>query len=339
MKSINLLKIVIIISVLICLTGMKKNERKYMSILKNKPVFSLKLEGFGVQYVVLLNGVLLYQQNNSGGQMNTSFPVNHYMHPVNNNIALVVWPDEDEAPISPHARVKIQLQVSSHNNTDSEHTVASINYQNKLMPGLNSISESSLSGKFSIMQNIKADKNGNIEVFEIIAKDRAKETKGMMQFSRNIKIPSTLPLWAFFEVDDLPKYRDMNDIDYYNHMDVLLSEYMKIQKALENKQVNTILTMFDERNKELDAAFYNAPGTLEKEIKEALIEAANNKELKLVELKKDYLDFMIHDNNKLIGLTRVGDEPAIVFNYTSGIGSQSFDLIFRMKDGKWILTR
>ena len=154
-----------------------------------------------------------------------------------------------------------------------------------------------------------------------------------------MNIPSSLPLWAFFSSDDLPDYESMEDDEYYQHMDVLLVEYMKVQDAIKNNDIASILPMFEERNKELDAAFYHPPGTLAEKIKVALNDAANDETAALSELKADYLDFDISQNRKLNRLSRDGNTTAVGLDYKEIEGSYSFDMIFRMQDGKWILTR
>jgi hypothetical protein len=97
--------------------------------------------------------------------------------------------------------------------------------------------------------------------------------------------------------------------------------------------------MFEERNRELDLAFYNPVGTLEKKIREALNDAANDTSATLVRLKKENVGFDTSENNKLNRLARNRNKSAIVLNYNEISGSYRFDMIFRLKDGKWILTR
>ncbi len=335
--NINVFKTTILMCLLIGITGMKKNEGKpIMSILQDKPVFELKLEGFGSQYVIYINGVSAHKQYNSGGQINTKLPINHWMRSGKNNISIITWPDYDDAPISPHARINIQLVVSNHNVPEKVFSVASINFQNKLK---SPASDSSSSGKYNSIKNFESDELGDIEVLDVVKKERNDLTQGAIEFSRNINIPSSIPLWSFFNSDELPDYNGMSDEDYYKDLDILLIEYLKVQSALSNKKTNEILPFFSERNKELDLAFYNPPGTLEKQIKDALMEAANNPEAELVSLSKDYVGFSLRENKKLVSLTRNEEKAAIVFNYKNGMGSFRFDLIFRMKDGKWILTR
>ncbi len=322
---------------LIGITGMKKNEGKpIMSILQDKPVFELKLEGFGSQYVIYINGVSAHKQYNSGGQINTKLPINHWMRSGKNNISIITWSDEKGTPINPHARINIQLVVSSHNAPEKEYSIASVNFQNKLK---SPASESSPSGKYNSLRSFETDKQGDVEVFDIVAKKRNDLNQSAIEFSRDINIPSSLPLWSFFNSDELPDYKSMNDDDYYKQLDTLLVEYLKVQQALKNNKTSDILSLFAERNRELDLAFYNPPGTLEKQIKEALMEAANNTEAELVDLSQKKVIFSVRENNKLVSLTRSKQKAAIVFNYKNGMGSFRFDLIFRMKDGKWILTR
>jgi len=122
-------------------------------------------------------------------------------------------------------------------------------------------------------------------------------------------------------------------------MDTLLPHYMKVQKAIENNDIESVIPMFAERNNELDAAFYYPPGTMENIIRDSLHQAAGDEKAQLVELTNQKVNFVAHNDNTLVSLSRGLAEAAIGLDYKNGIGSYGFDLIFRRKDGKWILTR
>lgn len=308
-------------------------EDNKLNILKNQPVFELKMEGLGAMYFIEINDIIVLKQYNSTGKIQTRLPVNHYMKSGKNTLKISAW-SGDSSPINPNAYINIELVVSENNHPNKEFSISTLHFNNNEVVENKTVS-SSAAGIFNSEQDFRADDEGDV----IISKPISEQVKNILTYSRTLTIPSSLPLWAFFTSDDLPNYVSMSDEEYYKHMDVLLVEYMKVQNAVKNNDINSIVSMFEERNNELDAAFYNPPGTLAKKIKVALQGAADDDSAVLVELKKSTLDFDTSKNNKLNRLARRGKKSAIVLNYKEISGSYRFDMIFRMKDGKWILTR
>lgn len=308
-----------------------KEENK-MNILQNQPVFELKLEGFGAIFMVEVNGARVFQQWNAAGKIETRLPINHFMNPADNTFKIFAW-SGDDSPINPHAFVKIELVVSDHTQPQNEFTISNLIFDNIGLE--NRIETSVTAGKLNSLKGFTTDDAGDLTINGAITG----QFDNVHTHSRVMNIPSSLPLWAFFSSDDLPDYESMSDDEYYQHMDVLLIEYMKVQDAIKNNDIASILPMFEERNKELDAAFYHPPGTLAEKIKVALNDAANDESAALVELKTDYVDFEYSEGNKLNKLSRNGNKAAITLNYKEIEGSYRFDMIFRVQDGKWILTR
>jgi hypothetical protein len=305
-----------------------------MNILQNQPVFELKLNGFGAMYSIRVNGMKVFYQNDPDSQVTVRFPVNHYMRSGDNIISIATW-SGDENAINPHAHMKVELLVSEYNKPEKEFIIATLDYNNSATSHPLKTAKSTVSGHYNAEHGFIEDDKGDVVVHDITFK----QNKNVSKYKRKITIPSSLPLWAFFNSDDLPDYVSMSDEDYYQHMDVLFVEYLKLQNAIAENNIDAILPMFEERNRELDLAFYNEPGTLAAKIKDALTEATNDETATLAELKRNYLNFDSSENKKLTKLARSADDPAIGLNYKDGTGSYSFDMIFRLKDGKWILTR
>jgi len=308
-------------------------EDNNMNILQNKPVFELKIAGLGAMYFIELNGVRVFKQYSSEGKVQARLPINHYMKSGENTIKILSW-SGDKSPINPHAYVNVELIVSDNNHPENEFTVTALRFDNT-GPVENKTVTSSLAGKYNSLQGFIAEDVGDVTIGEVVSD----QVKNVFTYTRNVTIPSSLPLWAFFTSDEFPHYASMGDDEYYQNVDNLLTEYLKVQNAIENKDISSILPMFEERNKELDAAFYYAPGTHAKKIGIALNDAANDETATLVGLKSKSVVFDTSKNNKLNRLARKRKNSAIVLNYNEIEGSYRFDMIFRLKDGKWILTR
>ena len=79
--------------------------------------------------------------------------------------------------------------------------------------------------------------------------------------------------------------------------------------------------------------------TMENKIRTALQGATDKNEYELVNLTRKSVAFTVEDNKKLARLTRPGEKSAIALNFKKGRGAERYSLIFRLKNGKWILTR
>jgi len=326
--------LITLISLIIWALNSEKEQGNEMSLLQRQPVFSLKVEGYGSLYFVSVNGVTVFRQFNAEADVNTTVPINHYMRSGDNDIRVSIW-SGSESPITPHARIKVDLMVNDYLSPDDSYVVANIDYHNNVPVNESAIKNSTATGRFDSAQGLIADENGDVIAAAITESIDA----NVLYLMRKVTIPSSLPLWAFFHSDELPDYDTMTDDDYYKEMDSLFPYYQRLQIAIESKDINSVIAMFAERNSELDVAFYNPPGTLEERIKEALVDASNDTSAQLLELTKLNVNFLREDNHKLAKLSAERADPAVALNYKERNGSYGFDMIFRKQDGEWILTR
>ncbi len=322
-------------NLLLSISYVYAQDNNKMTILNHQPVFEINIEGFGAQYLIELNGVTIFRQYNSRGKIETTIPVNHYMRSGKNKLAIISWPDHGVSTVNMHGYVKADLQVSEHEKTDVSFSITTLDLNNKSESEIEKVENSSLAGVYNSNNEFKADDSGDVIVGEVVTS----QSGNIFEYQREFKIPSSLPLWAFFTSDELPNTDAMSDEDYYQSIDVLLIEYLKVQNAIAGNNTDEVLAMFEERNRELDTAFYNPPGTLQSKIKEALTNAAIDSKAELAPLSSNMLNFSTNRGNKLVKLIRSEHMPAISLNYKEIQGSYSFDLIFRLQDGKWILTR
>lgn len=309
-----------------------------MSVLRNKPVFTLNIHAFNTSYLVLLNGVAVHTEFSDDGQVTMSLPVNHWMHPEENILGLDILPPEPGDPVNANANVTLELQVHTAGNKESAKTVATLVFEEKHLKEAGPAKNSTFAGRYSAQNDIISDDNGEIVVSEVTAAPRD-DYEGAVLYERKLTIPSSLPLWAFFRGDTLPDYHAMNDEDHFAARDDLLVEYQKIQSAFESADIDSIMPLFEERSSETDAAFYLDPGTTQKELREDFYDALNNADLEVVKLVPDYVGISLEENKKLVSLTRNEDQSALRFNFKSRTGSIGYHLIYRKESGKWIITR
>ncbi|MCP4475291.1 MAG: hypothetical protein GY821_12155, partial [Gammaproteobacteria bacterium] len=132
---------------------------------------------------------------------------------------------------------------------------------------------------------------------------------------------------------------EYSEADYEVVLDELFAIYMKIQNALASGDIEPILPMFDERNRETDAAFYKTPGATAARLREAMLKNISSDDVDLAELLPDYLSITLEEGNmRLVSLMREGFTNAVGYDYKGG-GSTSYPITLRREDGQWIITR
>lgn len=309
-----------------------------MSILDDKPVFTVSVEGFNLAYSVILNGVRVYVERNHSGQVSLTMPVNHFMHPKENYLAIDAVPPEPGGSFKPNARVKATLSVHDLGSADDKVTIATIVFSEKAQNDGSPNEGSSAGGRYQLTSRLEEDPEGRIDLGEVLAKTSS-NYEGSRLFERKLIVPNSLPLWAFFDSDEMPDYFTIPDEEYYPDRDSLLEEYLKVQKALETGDIDSVMPFFEERNRETDLAFYREPGTTEQGIRQDLTGSANDDKLELAPLTRDSVDMLPEENRKLVRLVRGNDGAAVALSFVESQGHIFYDLVFRRENGEWILTR
>lgn len=336
--NISAFKLKVVLLFIFMMLSLPNVKGENMSILDDKPLYKISINGSGEKYIVWINGVVVYQEMDASSQITTTLPVNHWMRSGANNIELSIFPSGQDKKPNKNAEIDIRLLVSSNNNPETEHAITSIVFKGGMVEENKPFGASGPSGRFDSRNNFAADSSGDVVVDDVI-RESSKNSGGVISGERKVHASSSLPLWSFFNSDDLPNIDAMSDAEYYKFLDTLLLYYLKVQKAIETSQTDTVVSMFEERNRELDSAFYLPPGTTEAKIRKSLKDAAENANLELLILKQEHVSFTIEDNKKLASLTRSGQDPAIILNFKNGAGSQHYPLMFRYQRGQWILTR
>ena len=123
-----------------------------------------------------------------------------------------------------------------------------------------------------------------------------------------------------------------SELSNQNAIKELYYIYTKIHTALKNKNAESIIDMFDEKNNETDIAMNKKPGSTKVNLLSGLKDASEDENNIIVPFSYNEYFFEIEDNLKLIYI------DAIAWNIKSG-GSRKFSMKFRRENGKWILTR
>jgi len=312
------------------------SKEKPVSILSEKPYFELSIQVKNVEAHVLVNGIDVFSEVD-GNFVSTEIPINHWLSPRDNDFRVMFRSLNEDGKYGDSAKVDVQLQVSN-DGSGARYPICNLIFNaqilqpgfelDTIMPAVSLVSSSAF----------KPGGGGDVIIDEAVL-EQEEDFSEFSSIGRKVKMQINIPEWEFFNSDTVPDVNELSDADYEKYRNELLKEYLKIQNAIATKNIASIVNMFDERNKELDAAFFYKPGTMKKKIFEALTDAANDADAELLELLPEYVGFYSYMTPKLIKLIREDGGAAIAQNFKKAMGSQSFDLIFRYKNGKWILTR
>ncbi|UZJ44183.1 hypothetical protein OOT55_16205 [Marinimicrobium sp. C6131] len=304
-----------------------------MSILNGKPLFSLSIKASDVRAFIEVNGIYVHTVNSSSGSSSVEIPVNHYFHPETNYLGVVVFPLAEGEKRSAKSTVNLTLSVKSDENPNNKYDIAEIEYRASQddPSGYNG----SNSPVFLSSIDAFAEKDeGDVVVHPVVVDD----SEGI-SISRKIEVPNSLPVWGFFESDDLPDYFRISKDDYARDKDALYEIYKVIEQSLSVGEVDEILDLFEERNRETDQAFYLDQGETRDSLKQSFLSSVNNENIQLLESDSIKFGLRPEPGRKLVRFIRADRRGAIAFNFIGEEGSVRYDLVFRKQDGEWIISR
>ena len=327
---LNIIKSIFLFFIISMALGCSGENKLTNSILNKKPVFTMKIHGFGTRYRVYVNGIEVYRENSSASQVTTSIPLNQWMRAGENSLKLIVLPSKKNTPINVKSEVNAELYV--HNDEEEkQYRLGGFNFK-----GLGDIPESELLGYRLETELFRRDNEGELIAQGVeITKDTIFDS--VVEYNQILTIPNNLPLWAFFSSDDVLNESDLSDEEFWALSAELRDHLKMIQDKLIAGAVDEVMPLFEERNNELDKAFYYSSGVMEAKLRDSF--EVDITQLNMLELKGRNVKYDSEDNLKLAAILRSQKGAAIVGNYIDSQGSIEFPIMFRQEDGKWIITR
>ena len=328
---------------LIALT-VNAGEQKTMTLEKPFFVLHIKAEhanGAGIQ----LNGQRIIVVD--GPALGTRIPVNHFMHDGENQLAIVSSPN-DEVKKTYHNDNVVQIILTVEDFADPKikpKEIASLSFSGKSYnatknPAMLNTGETKLNSANHFREDLK---QGDIIISKAIY-EKGKD-KSYDVVVRSVTIPNTkLPVWGWLSGERLTPTNGFNvlgetsDNDYNPVYKAIQMEFAKIHRALAAKDFAGIAPLFEERNREMDLAFYREPGETAKVLRRAFESTMNDSDKTLHKYVPDNTHAFIQNNNKLVNLVDGGFRPAIVYIWKEG-GAEFYDIFMYRKNGKWIISR
>ncbi len=335
-------RLLMVCSCLIFIFPVNSIAKGEQNVFLEKPYFTIYLEATNIYGYIEFNRQRISFEKRRPTEV--ELPVNYLIREGENELLMVlVVDDRKNKKYKENTHVKMSLRVRpSGSGSDQNVTLATLEFSGALAIAGKGIEGNSSKGRLNSREGFKADPNGDVLIDQVSIAD----FQGIGDvISRSITLPKIgLPRWAFFDSDDVTSIKgvDLNGILDDNRHDQLIHELLPIYKAIWNaiqsKNVESVLPLFEERNREYDAAFYRQPGTTGNMLARDLQEAANDPNRKLFPITADNIESQISDNDKLVRLKMNDKHPLIALNYVDG-GSEYYDIYLRKKNGRWIITR
>ena len=325
------------------LTALTVSAGEQKSMPLEKPFFVLHIKaehanGANIQ----LNG----QKITTVDGPSTRIPVNHFMHDGDNQLAIVNWPDDEEKNTY-HNDSIVQITLTVEDFADPKikpKEIASLSFSGKSYnasknPAMLNTGETKLDSANHFREDLK---QGDIIISKAIYEGKDEKYDAVV---RTVTIPHTkLPQWGWTSGDQLTKTKGFNiwgrttDEEYNPVHNSVKAEFMKLFRALAAKDFDRIAPLFEERNREMDLAFYRAPGETEKVLRRAFKSTMNDPDKTLNQVNLDETYSHIQDNNILVRLVDGGHRPGIAYIWKEG-GAEFYDIFMYRKNGKWIISR
>ena len=306
------------------------------TVLQDNVRFKLNIQGHGLKYFVTVNDVLVFKQLNNDTQDTLELPINHWMHPEQSKFKIWGGTGVKGEKFPSGASVKLTLIIEDRDSgARYQLPILELNGKEVYEPKeLNGILKS---GRYHLAPNNKVEfGKGEVELKPII-KDEY-DSKDAFVYRRQVSVPNQLPLWAFFNSEPLPDYQSMSQEDKTESENELFLAYKVIQDGLEKGDVDSIMPLFTERNKELDIAFGYPSGEMERLLREYINKVIDNPNWKLKRTTVKQAFIFREENKKIVGLIRSDFSDILGFVNQNNM-FYSLTIKFRRENGKWIITR
>jgi hypothetical protein len=315
-----------------------------LGVLQEKPYLTLHIHMENCRYDVTVNHVSVASDPN-GRSLDIEVPVNQWLRSGRNEtaIALYPWPKTGVWPangqVGPTANAIATLQVRNIGDpTSASALVTRVSYSGASAVAGRASAGSTPSGKRSSTRGFEADDSGDVVVGETLVTPM-RDSAGVI-ISQTLDLQLPLPIWAFFSSDEIPLIDDMNDTEFASTTRQLLERLQVVWDALNHNAVDRVLPLFEERNRELDAAFFKEPGSTARDLALSLQTASKAADMKLIPLSFDRSQLVVEDNRRLARLVNTASgEAVLAFEYTDQSATQRYPIVFRRSGNQWIVCR
>lgn len=319
-------------------TEEKKGEEKMgQQSLQERPYYMIEAEGKNSGIDIYLNGVQVYHDYSTGSYGGQAF-VNEFIKDGLNELRIeLMGKSRENFRLSSKTTSKVSLTKSL---KGQKSVITTLVYKHDAE---NQTQGTRAEGFYDSNRSYERSNQGDtlISPLELKSYRSFGKDKGIYLEQNITIVEKAFPLWSFLGSEDIAdkalKYMsdEMYDKTRYSaKVQKLYKVYGEIHSALKRKDVGFIMALMEERNHEMDLAYFKPKGSTAKEMREDLEEMVNNSKFELLEyIPKNHYTYM-DESLKLMYL------KTLIYNRKAPEeGSIQYPMIFRYEDEKWILTR
>ncbi len=306
-----------------------------------KIYYKLDIQTEGMRYYIMINGITI-QKDTKGYPLQLEMPVGQFIRSGKNtiNVVLFPWKKTKELGARDDSQIILTLKMYREDRKELNGIVISqLKYSVEDSAKGNGFQNSTKEGLYKFTDELILDDQGTYDISPLKIKN-IPQVKGALEVTQIVTMQTPYPEWGFFKSDRIkknfiPQTEDMSKDEFDNKFSPsLFAKYKSIHTALKNKDINSIMPMFAERNRELDVAFYYKEGTYEKMFRESLQEEFDNNML-LKDIDIDYAQAYVSLYGNLV---KMGD-ALIVFYDEEKTVFNNYDIFFRKEGDDWIISR
>jgi len=302
----------------------------------DEPFYKVFINTRGQKYRVVVNGFDV-KNDMKLSPLKVEIPINQFMKTGENVFELQLFPFSKNGNLTKTDEDYVEIEFRLYTNLKNYVVLSRLNYSAKNAKKDKPYDGSMSEGQYALI-NHKFETNNDGEYIVSKLNVDVKEDAYNKTFMRqSVSLTTPFPEWRFLTSDTIPDPQQFKTKE--EMIDGLVgapfNEIKKIHTALSNKDIDSIMPLFEERNNEMDAAYYYKPGTYEKLLRDAF-EEDYNKERILDDLDINIAMPTVSPGETLIQL---GLDPLIIFYNESKSVFIKYDIYFRKEGDKWIITR
>jgi len=300
--------------------------------------YRLEIKTEGMRYDAMINGITL-QKDPDGLPLTVEIPVGQFLRTGKNTLDLRLYPWDETDTINSREDSCISLTLKMHRE-DREDLggiiISQLKYTAKDDIKGTGFESSTPEGRYKFTDKLIFDNEGDYKILGTAIK-KLSFFEGAKEITQEIHMQTPYPEWAFFRGNSIPKLGSLPKEEYLNQFKPpLFEKYELIHDALKRKDIDSIMPLFEERNRELEIAFYYETGTYEKMLRAAFQEEFDDNML-LKDLDTKYSSAVISLYGNLIKLGK--SSPIIKFHDKEKTIFNGYDIFFRKEGDDWIISR
>jgi hypothetical protein len=304
------------------------------------PYFSLRIQAESLPIAVEVNTAPL-MEDRTGSVTDETWPINHMLRASGDNeisVQPAQYDDGGKGVFRRGAKVTLTVLVQEAGHLDRPGMpITKLCFIAAHAGTPHATDGSTPEGQFDSSRQLAPSKDGDIGVGK--PKVRVLNAEGVLFVSRTFSAALPIREWEFLSSDVLPDIYNGQNPEAERTYDALLAAYEVIWKGLKSGNVDSIMPLFEERSTNTDRAFYLAPGTTQRKLKESFERVTHDPTLTLNPIRTDrYWELDIAPGGRLMRLVFGAHSSAILrFDDKDGL-STVYPVTFRRKGGKYIIA-